>query len=400
MRVIRFLALAGLAISVYLIIMKLTGRISSVVGCGGEGGCTDVLGSQWSQWFGIPVSVASAGFYLVIFGLSFRPSSTALALSAVLLIAAAAWFMGLQIFVIEAFCPWCLATHLVGITLAGFLIWKTRLKVKPILFLIPLTLIFILAAGQIYGPKPQTYEITNEVAFEEEKEESLREQDSPDLVEEKVTLPADQSSRSPGGGRLVEFKGPNGRVVKSFRLGQVPLMGSPEAPHIIVKYFDYTCGSCRDMEGDLSVLLTAYSEEVAVILLPTPLNKACNPFMKEGVPNHKNACELARLGLAAWRAKPEVFEQVHELLFERPIHTPESARKAIAELIEPADLEQALQDPWVNELLQKNFNDYRALSSQNVRMPKLLMKGGRTMHGLAPSAEKLVELVVKTQGIR
>ncbi|MDB4782728.1 vitamin K epoxide reductase family protein, partial [Akkermansiaceae bacterium] len=104
---IRSLALVGFGVSAYLVWMKLTGQITSVVGCGGEGGCSNVLGSQWSQWFLIPVSAVSACFYLGVIVLTYKLSKSTLTIAAFLLIMAAAWFMGLQVFVIKSFCPWC-----------------------------------------------------------------------------------------------------------------------------------------------------------------------------------------------------------------------------------------------------------------------------------------------------
>ena len=89
MRIVRTLAFVGFAISAYLFSMKLTGKITSVVGCGGEGGCADVLGSEWSQWFGIPVSAVSAVFYLGVIGLTFKLSKPLLTMAAILLIGAA-----------------------------------------------------------------------------------------------------------------------------------------------------------------------------------------------------------------------------------------------------------------------------------------------------------------------
>lgn len=43
MVIIRFLALVGSGVSAYLVWMKLTGQITSVVGYGAEGGCSNFL---------------------------------------------------------------------------------------------------------------------------------------------------------------------------------------------------------------------------------------------------------------------------------------------------------------------------------------------------------------------
>jgi uncharacterized membrane protein len=110
--------------------MKLTGQITSVVGCGGEGGCSNVLGSQWSQWFLIPISAVSACFYLGLIVLTYKLSKSTLTIAAFLLIMAAAWFMGLQVFVIKSFCPWCFTTHLIGLLTAGAIFWKGRAPFK------------------------------------------------------------------------------------------------------------------------------------------------------------------------------------------------------------------------------------------------------------------------------
>jgi uncharacterized membrane protein len=379
MRIIRTLAVVGFGISVYLVWMKLTGRISSVVGCGGEGGCANVLGSQWSQWFLIPVSAASACFYLGVIGLTFKVSKPLLTMAAVLLILAAAWFMGLQAFVIKSFCPWCFATHTVGLLTAGAILWKARAPFKATFMIVPLVLMSVLAMGQIYGPKPKPYEVTEERGIEKRKEVKVQNE---------------------GKGKLVTFKDPTGKVMKTYRLGSVPLIGSPDAKHFVVKYFDYTCKSCRMMEEDLTALMQQYPGQIAVIVLPTPLNRACNPYLSPRIHDHEHACELARLGLAIWRVQPESFEKAHEILFQRPVHSGASAKAELEEIISREKLETALKDPWIETVLKSNLEDYRALSSKRIEMPKLMVRGTKTMHGLAPSTDQFVKLIAKEFQLR
>lgn len=379
MRIIRTLALIGFGISAYLFWMKLTGRISSVVGCGGEGGCANVLGSQWSQWFLIPVSAVSACFYLGVIALTFKVSKPLLTMAAFLLIAAALWFMGLQAFIIKSFCPWCFGTHSVGLLTAGAILWKARAPIEAPLVVVPLALMTVLALGQIYGPKPKTYEVTSEAGIETRKEVKVQNQ---------------------GEGRLVTFKDPAGKIVKTYRLGSVPLIGSPDAKHFLVKYFDYTCASCRTMEEDLNALMMKHPGQVAVIVLPTPLNRACNPHLSAKIHDHKHACELARLGLAAWRAQPESFQEAHEILFQRPVHSGASARTELEEIIPAEKLEEALKDPWIESSLRSSLEDYRALSSKRIEMPKLMVRGTKTMHGLAPSTEQFLKLIAKEFQLR
>lgn len=396
MRIIRTLAFIGFGISAYLYAMKLTGKISSVVGCGGTGGCADVLGSQWSQWFLIPVSVISAAFYLGVIALTFKVSKPLLTGAAILLMAAAVWFMGLQAFVIKAFCPWCFATHLIGVATACAIFWKARGKFQSATLGVPVVLILGLALGQVFGPKPKTYELTSESEMKTQTAHTrIKESTGSD-----IGAGAEVKEQPAREARLVTFKGAKGEILKSFRIGAVPLIGSPDAEHFLVKYFDYTCGSCREMEGDLAALLEKYPEKVAVIVLPTPLNRACNPYLKEGVPDHEHACELARLGLAAWRAQPESFAKAHEALFQRPVHSAASARIELQEFIPAGKLEAAMKDPWVEQMLTANLRDFQALSSQNVKMPKVMVTGTQVMHGLARSKEIFVQIIAKTLKIQ
>ena len=83
---LRVLALAGLLISGYLFIQKVTGQIDSIVGCGGESGCANVLGSRWSQYFGVPVSALSATIYLALLVATRKPSRPVYAAFAILLV--------------------------------------------------------------------------------------------------------------------------------------------------------------------------------------------------------------------------------------------------------------------------------------------------------------------------
>ena len=112
---LRFLALAGLMICGYLGILKLTGQTTSIVGCGTESGCDNALGSRWSQFFGIPVSVLAGVVYLALLITTWRPSRPLYGAFAICLTGAALWFIGLLYFDIKAVCPWCLAMHTIGI---------------------------------------------------------------------------------------------------------------------------------------------------------------------------------------------------------------------------------------------------------------------------------------------
>lgn len=379
MRIVRALAVIGLAISAYLFFLKLTGTITSVRGCGGSGGCENVLGSKWSQWFGIPVSAFSTLLYGGLIAVTFQPHKSILKGIAVVLLAAALWFIGLQIFVIKSFCPWCCATHLVGIVAAVAILkvnsqTKTGYSSGPAT-LAGLVLFSILAIGQIFGPDPETYSIDEDHSFAGVKMES--------------------PAPSPVNSRVISFQG----GAKTYRVADFPIIGSPDATHILVKYFDYTCASCLEVEGDLEQLMAKHPKDVAVLVLPTPINKACNPYLTSNMKDHEHACELARLGLAAWKAAPDQFAKAHKILFSRPVVDAKSARERLTRFIPASQLDAALVDPWVEQVLKSNVEDFRFLTKVNPAMPKIFLIDNKVLQGVARTTADFLKGVETTLGL-
>ena len=132
--ILRGLCVAGLGISVYLAWTALS--MTPVYGCGGGGevvDCGHVLESKWSKVFGIPVSVPAGGLYasmLVMLGFAGLNAPRAMkqmvwnALTAGACMAglAAIWFISLQIFALSKICPYCVAVHTCGLTMAALML--------------------------------------------------------------------------------------------------------------------------------------------------------------------------------------------------------------------------------------------------------------------------------------
>ncbi len=181
-----------------------------------------------------------------------------------------------------------------------------------------------------------------------------------------------------------------------YPLGQVPFLGDPQASRVVVKYFDYTCHSCRQMHRLLQRLVQENPRKVAVIVIPMPLNRRCNSGLPIGVPDHPYACELAELALAVWRADPAAFARFHDQLFAAQGHlTPQTARQ-MAERLVPADrLAEAERDPWIAKMLAHSNKVYASLSRRSPRMPKVLLGDRRVMHGLPSSYVDLYGAVIQ-----
>jgi uncharacterized membrane protein len=235
------LSLLALALSVYLSWHWLVG--GSMIGCGGGSSCDRVLNSRWSAIGGVlPVSGLAAGAYLAMLtaSLSIGPATPApvrrLAWGAMLVLvgsaaASAVWFTILQEWVIRAFCPYCMTTHVAGLLLAALVIWRARREfdttaLRPVaLALVGLVLAAILAACQAIVPVPAVYR-------------GGESQDSLPTIDPHA----------------------------------VPLVGSPDAPYVVTLLFDYKCPHCQQMHFLLGEAIRRYGGKLAFALCPAPLN--------------------------------------------------------------------------------------------------------------------------------
>src|ERR1035438_3949028 len=162
-----------------------------------------------------------------------------------------------------------------------------------------------------------------------------------------------------------------------IKFDDVPMLGSPDSPHIIVYLFDYTCSHCRAVHPILIRACQQFSNQLGIVCLPVSLSPACNPFMPQ-TPSHvdSNSCEYARLGLAVWRAKPEVQRQFDDWMFAGLRPPPlEQAREYAAQLVGADKLESALADPWIQQQFLNDCRLHRAnwLAVDSSVMPQIIM---------------------------
>ncbi len=313
--------------------------------------------------------------YVGLLAGTWKPSRPLYAGLAICFAGAAVWFYGILIFVLKEFCPWCASAHLIGLTCAGLLVWILKKKEAGTGNIglgagggILAMAVFIL--GQTFGPVPDTHAVTRE---------SLEPEDRTRAVHAR------------GAGRVVSVF----ENKKFYNTGTLPHLGPADAPHVLVKYFDFTCAACKDMHEHLKMVVGKHPGQFCIIMLPVPLNRACNEFFPPGAEDLKHACALCRLGLAGWRAQPDAYPEVHEILFTRPVLDAEIAEIAVAQIVGEEALEKALRDPWIEEVLAANINDFRQLTATTVRMPKLLVGKDHMLHGVTKSPEVLLRTLEK-----
>jgi uncharacterized membrane protein/thiol-disulfide isomerase/thioredoxin len=124
---LRVLAWLAFGVASYLAWSALTK--TPVAGCsvGSHDGCDLVLTSSWSRWLGIPVAVIGLACYATLAALSVllglrspqanRWISTTFLMLSIAAAGVSLWFVGVQVFALGSYCPYCLVTDACGLAL-------------------------------------------------------------------------------------------------------------------------------------------------------------------------------------------------------------------------------------------------------------------------------------------
>ncbi len=437
---------AACGVALYLSYVSFAG--GGVAGCGAEGGCSEVLNSRWSKWLGIPVSLPAAGLYLALIGLSFpagrRSAVSGLGSPAVWLrigawtvLGSAAWFLFLSAFVLGKFCPYCLTVHLLGSTgavlalrgLAGGPESVRKSSGTPAGWaiaapwaLLPLGL---LIAGQV-AFAPKTFKVTsvpagnaapvaNPPAVSPAPAPAVPSvtpptppvaatpvpsaPSTPPLTSTATPTPTTAASQSalPAHARFLALHG--GKF--QLDVDQLPILGSPAAAKVMVSQFDYTCEHCRRSHGPITQARQYFSNELAVISLPMPLDGRCNEWIRRASA-HNNGCQLAALALGVWRADRTKFQEFDHWMMTAPeaLKVPVALARARS-LVGESALDQAIADPWVANTLQVSIALYREnwLAIKNSSMPMLVV-GTNIISGTVSSTSDLYRLLDESMGLK
>lgn len=365
------LAVAGLAINVLLLSRHWQGG-GSIAGCGG-GDCEEVLTSRWAYVFRLPVTVFGMLAYLVLIA-SFRRRLRRLQLPMLGWIAGGAcWFLFVQAVLLDRYCPWCVAAHSLAISMSAICLFRMLRRREPgssyrRLGTWALVGIFALGLAQLYGPAPVTHR-----------------------VEDQTPAPSKRVLTNPSGNPAGQ---PDETAVRD--LAELPLLGSLAARHVLVEYFDYRCGECRRMSEYLAILIARHPDQVAVRLAPVPMDRLCNSHVPAGA--HKpGGCDISKMALVIWIHAPAQFPEFHRELFVNPTY--ESARRAAQSLMTAEELDERFSEPRVMDVIRANVAEWRRLSLHNEKLPKLLIREKRILHGLPPSQGDFLRVMQQELGL-
>ncbi len=450
---ITVVATIALCVSAYL--TWVTWQSGTVVGCTGESllDCDDVLASRWSKWFSLPVSLFGGLTYLAILVLcgpaARRPHGLAMpGLFALALLAAgsAVWFVGLQAIQLQSFCYFCLTVHCCGLVIGvlAFLLFidksdshdydqmRSLLGVADADFeddvtepengpnamhllasvLFAAVGLVALMGGQLLT-EPSDAMIMEEMEFQpltlepsEELEPDDGGTDGGAQLAFATDLPAKPLWDGAGfenepdtvasifgeGSRQLVFKA----LPESIDVNAMPMMGSPQAPHVMIEMMDYTCDHCRQLHPHLYAAIQRYGDQLAVMIHHVPLSKKCNQHVRKDHPGKKNACDYAQLAIGVWKLVPEKFPEYHHWLLESE-KIPNIARARLKAL----DLagEAILLDKRIKSDISKRLaKQSMTLKGLNSGLPVLLFENG-ALRGVPDESQKLFDYLETTLGV-
>lgn len=302
--------------------------------------------------------------------------------ASVTILASALWFTVVQIAILKSLCRYCLLTHACASIAALIVVVRTSVPSSvlggsesrpwlrhrwPTLLAASCASLALLILGQT-AYQPKTYVVEPAASAH-------------------VAPPAPSPAHRANSPRL--FPVHDGRF--QLNIAELPTIGSPDASNIVVSLFDYTCHHCRQMHPVLVEAQQHYSNRLAIVNLPSPLDTTCNPLVPKTPEPHRNACEYARLGLALWRTNRQAFAEFDTWLFSKTV-TPSllETREHAETLVGQSVLANVLRDPWIDQQIAQDVaifqTNYRI--THRGEMPQLIV-GNKIVVGLVQKPEDL-----------
>jgi uncharacterized membrane protein len=406
-------------------------------GCGPGSACDEVTTGRWSRLGPFPATLPGTALYVVMLAAAVLvhpdlPNPLAARATAVLQFCsmmaagAALWFTALQALVIRRFCRYCIFTHTCAL-LAAILVLREGTPSTGV-WLAAVAALVLFAMGQVII-EPRLYSITQAAADVPSSIEPAPDADSPvsrsvpqELAGPAVSRSLDQAATSERHDALAPQSALPAAVQtltapphaasapaiprRLHAVGQKislsphlwPILGNRDARHIIIDQFDYTCHYCRDLHKYLLRAAARVPAELAILMMPVPMESACNPSVKVTPQEHRNACIYTRYALAVFKATPEAFAEFDEWLFEPVRPHPLDDVKLKAQLTVGSDgiLADALNDPWLTRRLNEAISIYDAVGQGQI--PKLLFDKA-VLSGPVPSYEELLKILKQTLGL-
>lgn len=357
--------------------------------CGEDGGCGDVLASEWSTVAGVAVSAPAVPMYAVLAVLGIlvmrdrfeRDRLAALAaLCGLAGVAAGGWLLFHMLVSIGAVCSYCLVMDglNLAVLLSGALLHSGGLR--GAVAAVPAALARLVRPGAEASLIPAVLAGTLLLHV------ALPEPDAPSAEAVAAAVEAATEAIAPSDAEAVAEKtGETRRVVLSDDIKEipvgagVPVLGPADAPVTIVLFEDFQCPFCRKLAGNLHALKASRPDDVRIAWYNFPMHTACNEAAPKDM--HPRACAAAAASICA--EQQGKFWEMHDVLFFN------SARLSNREILSYADglgidmkqYRTCLNDPATGE---KILADARLGTSLGVKGTPTFFVNGRRLSGAQP----------------
>lgn len=372
-----------------------TAFVTATCGADENSGCEAVKRSAYSEVRGFPLAASGLFFYaslalllLLTLAGSAGGRETGAALS--LLLAALGVvvdlsLLGVQAFLVHAFCNVCLLSYAAGAG-ALILLWPAWRRVAALTRSLGAAEPRILLAGWVLGTLGlaaaaftleaalDARQTSRPAASDERAAASLSPAEARAEVERlRATLDDPQKLEQYFAQKaLRDFAK---AVPQTLDLADAPTAGAPGAPIHAVVYSDFLCPWCRQLAAWLAQQVgPQFSDRLAISFRNYPLDKECNTEMSRTV--HEGACALA-LG-AACAAEQGRFWQYHDSAFQQPLEkaTPADARRIAATSgLDMPRFEACLASPAPRRRVARDIEEARRVGVQAT--PTVLVNGKR-----------------------
>ena len=358
--------------------------------CGEDGGCGDVLTSQWSTIAGIAVSAPAVSMHAVlcllgVLAMTDRLSLERLSGLAVLCgtagVAFGGWLLFHMLAGVGAICNYCLVMD--GLNLAVLL---SGAALHPSGFKAAFTEIPA-AAGRLVRLGPEAALIPAVLAGTFALHILLPAPQGPSDADiaEAIEAATEAFTPPPATEAVAEKTGETRRVMLSADIKDVPItagvpvIGPEDAPVTIVLFEDFQCPFCRTLAGNLHALQDTRPDDVRIAWYNFPMHTACNAAAPKDM--HPRACAAAAASICA--EQQGQFWEMHDVLFFN------SAKLSNKEILSYAadlglDMKQyriCLSDPATGE---KILADSRLGTSLGVKGTPTFFINGRRLAGAQP----------------
>lgn len=315
--------------------------------CGQDGGCMNIMGSEWAEILGIPVSLPAIGMYLLLAALGLGALAGKVSGDRVASLATLSGWLGLlfglfllylMLFEIEDLCPYCLILDAsnVGVLLLGATLHSGGLKAgllsagdvfsrlgqdrRDLLFV---ALLVVVSGGLQVALHQDTAALQAEA---NRLAAAAAAAATPTPAPTQSTAKGATASKTPSSAATTAGGKPSPTTrrlvlpeeVHTFNLSDdVPQKGSKHPKVDIVVFEDFQCPFCKKSAGNIDILLEELEVPARVSFMHFPMHKACNGVdLKRNL--HKYACAASAAAVCA--DEQGKFWEMHDLLFRNNTH--------------------------------------------------------------------------------